>query len=116
MLYLFLGYLVAQSFSAINTIVTHDIPLLTILFSVIVFIIWSFAPVIGYAIAKMMGAKGHSNKYVLLVTGAAISLIEHSLFYFDLLTYKDYIVGMLITSAMFFVVAYAPFKMKLTES
>ncbi|GAA3928034.1 hypothetical protein [Litoribacillus peritrichatus] len=113
MLYLYLGFLLGQSYSVIKVIYTANIPFLTIVFSVIVFLIWSFFPVIGYAVAKAIRVKttdteGCQNKYALLALGISISAIESVLYHYELITSIDDYWGMLITALMFSVVALLP--------
>jgi hypothetical protein len=112
MLYLYLGFLLAQSHSVIKVIYTADIPLLTILFSIVVFLIWSLFPVLGYALARLIKAKGYCNRYVLFLLGFSISMIEQVLFQLDILNRKDGYATMLVTTSLFFIVAYLTLNKK----
>lgn len=111
MLYLYLGFILANTYSVVNVIYTSGIPFLTIVFSVIVFLIWSFFPVMGYGLARLIGAKGHSNKYSLIGIGISICLIEKVLYEYGVLANIDgYLVegyvGITATTIMFFIAAF----------
>ena len=80
-----------------------------VIFSIIVFFIWSFIPVSGYFVAKLLKANGYLNNYCLLATGMIIAGIENSLFYFDILTYEQSIIGVLVVFILFFISAYISF-------
>ncbi|MFC3153207.1 hypothetical protein ACFOEK_19365 [Litoribrevibacter euphylliae] len=115
MLYLYLGFLLANTYSVVKVIYTSGIPFLTIVFSVIVFLIWSFFPVMGYGLARLLGAKGHANKYTLLGLGIGICLIEKLLYEQGILANIDgYLVegyvGITVTAIMFFIAAFIPFE------
>jgi len=110
MLYLYLGFLLTQSHSVITVIYNANIPLLTIVFSIVVFLIWSLFPVLGYALGRgvthLLNIKSDCNKYVLFALGCSISLIEQTLFHFEVLSLKNEYSAMLITSALFFSAAF----------
>ncbi|GLQ30859.1 hypothetical protein [Litoribrevibacter albus] len=115
MLYLYLGFLLANTYSVVKVIYTSGIPFLTIVFSVLVFLIWSFFPVVGYGVARLIGAKGHTNKYTLLGIGIGICLIEKLLYEQGILANIDgYLVegyvGITVTTIMFFIAAFIPFE------
>lgn len=110
--YLYLGFLLAQSFSVAQVIYNANIPILTVLFSVIVFLIWSFFPILGYALARAFGKKLVVNKYVLITLGLSISLLEQLLYHLDILTSKDGYLTILLTAAMFFAIAFLPLNRK----
>lgn len=75
-------------------------------FSVIVVFIWSFIPVVGYGLAKLLNAKGKASKYFLFSFGFGVGVIERSLFYFDFLTNKQSDMGIFLVFILFFMVAY----------
>ncbi len=112
MLYLYLGFLIGQSYSVAEVIYTANIPFITIVFSVTVFLIWSFFPVLGYAAAKVMGAKGECNQYTLILLGVTISLVEKTLYHYEILTTINGYLGMLITGIMFFLVGFLSINKK----
>jgi len=93
MLYLYLGFLLAQSHSVIKVIYNANIPPLTIVFSITVFMVWSFIPVLGYPIGKVLAkytrTKSYCNMYVLFGLGCSISFIEQALFYFEIFSKRD---------------------------
>jgi hypothetical protein len=111
--YLYLGFLLGQSFSVAQVIYSANIPLLTIVFSIIVFLIWSFIPVMGFALARLLGAQLKYTKYWLVALGVMISLIEQLLYHYNVITSKDGYVTMLLTATLFFAVAYLPLGQRL---
>lgn len=122
MLYLYLGFLLTQSHSVINVIYAADIPLITVIFSIVVFLIWSLFPVLGYGLAsviryrlikaKLVQEKASLHKYRLFALGCSISLIEQGLFHFDILSRKDGYAAMLVTTGLFFATAFLSHKPK----
>jgi len=108
MLYLYMGFLFAQSFSVAQVIYNANIPPLTIVFSIIVFLAWSFLPVLGYGAARLFGAKLECNKYLLIFLGVCISIIEKVLFHFEVLTTMDGYMTTLVTASLFFATAFLP--------
>jgi hypothetical protein len=72
MLYLYLGFLFAQSFSVAQVIYNANLSLLTITFSIVVFLAWSFIRPLGYAVARLFRAKLEYNKYCLFFLGVTI--------------------------------------------
>jgi hypothetical protein len=108
MLYLYFGFLFAQSFSVAQVIYNANIPLLTIVFSIIVFLIWSFFPLLGYGVARTFGARLECSKYLLVFIGICISVVEQLLFHFEVLTTIDGYYTMLVTASLFFAAAFLP--------
>ena len=108
MLYLYLGFIFAQSFSVVNVIYNANIPPMTIVFSIIVFLVWSLLPFLGYGLAKLLGAKLECSKLLLVLLGISVSCIEQLLFHFDLLTTMDGYLTTLVTASLFFVTAFLP--------
>lgn len=108
MLYLYFGFVFAQSFSVAEVIYNANIPPLTIVFSIIVFLVWSLLPFLGYGLARLLGAKPQSNKLLLIGLGISISIIEQLLFHFDLLTTGDGYLTTLVTASLFFISAFLP--------
>jgi len=116
MLYLYLGYVITQFYAIADVFSSNNIAPSAMFFSLVVFVIWSFIPVLGYTLAKSLGALGHSNKFVLLIAGVTIALIENGFTYFNLLTDKQYDIGTAIVFILFFLFAYLPIKeQKLTK-
>ena len=110
MLYLFLGYVITQFYAIAEVFSRTDIAPSAMFFALIVFIIWSFLPVLGYALAKNFGALGHSNHTVLILAGVIIALLENGLSYFNFLSDKQHDIGTAIVFTLFFAFAYLPFK------
>ena len=108
MLYLYLGYVVIQFYAIFNVFTKNTVAPSAVFFSLIVFVIWSFVPIIGYAIAKAFGACGQSNKTILVVAGMVIALIENSFTYFNLIEEQQYNIVTIIVFILFFIVAYLP--------
>jgi hypothetical protein len=82
------------------------VPVSAMIFSVVVVLIWSFIPFIGYLLGKLVKASSYVNKYVLFAFGVSVGLIENSLFYFNFLTTEQSSIGMLLVFIMFFFIAY----------
>jgi hypothetical protein len=108
MLYLYLGFIFAQSFSVADVIYNANIPPMTIVFSIIVFLVWSLLPFLGYGLAKLLGAQLKCSKLLLIILGVCISIIEQLLFHFDLLTTMDGYLTTLVTAALFFIITFIP--------
>lgn len=108
MLYLYLGYVVIQFYAIFNVFTKNTVAPSAIFFSLVVFVIWSFIPIIGYAIAKSFGACGQSNKIILVVSGMIIALVENGLTYFNLIEEQQYNIATIIVFTLFFIVAYLP--------
>ncbi len=117
MLYLYLGYVVTQFYSIIDVFLKNSVAPSAIFFSLVVFVIWSFIPVLGYPLAKAIGAKGYADKIPLVFAGIVIALIENGLTYFSLISDKQYNIGTAIVFLLFFMLAYLPInKAKLVAS
>ncbi|PKG85206.1 hypothetical protein CXF85_06305 [Colwellia sp. 75C3] len=116
MLYLYLGYVVIQLYAIVGVFSKNTLAASALFFSLVVFVIWSFIPILGYALAKAIGAHGHSNKLTLFFSAIIIALIENGLTYFNLLSDKQYNIGTTIVFLLFFLVAYIPLaKQKITR-
>ncbi|WOH39105.1 hypothetical protein RI844_07735 [Thalassotalea fonticola] len=83
-----------------------NISILAMFFSVVVFLLWSFVPVLGYLLAKLLKANGTLNKYFLFAFGAGAGLIENGLYYFDILTYDENFLVTFSMCMLFFICAY----------
>jgi hypothetical protein len=108
MLYLYLGYVVTQLYAIADVFTKNTVAPSAIFFSLVVFAVWSFIPVLGYFFAKMLGAPGHKSKMVLLVMGITIALIENGFTYFNILTDKQFNIGTALVLLLFFLIAYLP--------
>lgn len=109
-LYLYMGYALVKLYSVITVLSQQHLALSALIFSIVIFLIWSFIPVLGYLLAKLIGAKGKSSAAVLLIMGIGVGLLENALFYFDFLTpYQGYM-GTLIVMGVFFITAYFSFQ------
>jgi membrane protease YdiL (CAAX protease family) len=104
--YLYFGYLLVQTCALLMKIIQSNIAMPAIFLSIIVVLIWSFIPFVGYWLARLLNAKGQASKYVLLSFGIGIGFIEQGLFYFDLLANKQNMIGTFIVFILFFMVAY----------
>jgi len=109
-LYLYLGYSLVKFYSVANVLSQQSLAFSALLFSIVVFFIWSFIPVLGYLFAKLIGAKGQSSAITLLVIGIGAGLLENALFYFKLLTPYQGDMGTLIVMGLFFITAYFSLK------
>jgi len=109
-LYLYLGYFLVKLYSVVGVLSQEKIALSALIFSIIVFFIWSFIPVLAYLFAKLIGAKGRSSAKVLFIIGASTALVENALFYFNILTPYQGDQGMLIVMCVFFITPYFSLK------
>lgn len=110
MLYLYLGYILAQSYAVVEKLVVSNITPLAMFFSVVVFFIWSTFPVAGYAVAKAFSAKGQLTHKTLLIAGLSLGLLENILFHFNILSYGQETQGTLIVFCLSFALAYLTFN------
>ena len=106
MLYLYLGYVLAHSYAVIEKLVTESISPVAMFFSVVVFIIWSTFPVVGYLLAKAFKAKGNLNNKALLASGFALGFVENILFHFNILPYGWESAGTFIVFGLSFGLAF----------
>jgi hypothetical protein len=109
-LYLYLGYFLVKFYSVFEVLSQENIALSALIFSIVVFFVWSFIPVLAYLFAKLIGAKGRSSAMVLFVIGASAALLENALFYFNVLTPYQGDRGTLIVMGIFFITAYFSLK------
>jgi hypothetical protein len=110
-LYLYLGYALVKLYSVASVLLQQSLALSALIFSIVVFLIWSFIPVLGYLLAKLIGAKGQSSAKVLLIIGFGAGLLENGLFHFNLLTPYQGDMGTLLVMGLFFITAYFSLKM-----
>jgi len=108
MLYLYLGYVVTQFYAIVDVFTRNTVAPSAIFFSLIVFVIWSFIPVLGYLLAKTIGAKGYASTLNLFLGGIVIALLENGLTYFNLLSQQQYNIATAIVFFLFFLLAYVP--------
>lgn len=106
MLYLFFGYFLSQFIPLIERLYTSDISLSALFFSLIVFVLWTGIPMLGYLLALYFRANGNLNKYVLIASGAITGSIENALFYFDVLAYEQNWFATFTVSSVFFIIAF----------
>lgn len=109
-IYLYFGYSLVKLYSVINVLSQQSIALSSLIYSLVIFAVWSFIPVLGYLFAKLIGAKGHSNAKMLFVVGAAVGLLESTLLYFDAFAEFRGDVSTLIVMGIFFMTAYFSLK------
>lgn len=106
MLYLYLGYIFAQSYAVTQKLLSASISPLAMFFSIVVFIIWSTFPVAGYLLAKVFRAKGNLNNKTLLASGFALGFVENILFHFNILPYGWESAGTFIVFGLSFGLAF----------
>lgn len=109
-LYLYLGYFLVKSYSVVNVLSQEEVALSALIFSIVVFFIWSFIPVLGYLIARLIGAKGYSSAKMLFIVGAGVGLFENALFHFHVLTPYQGDIGTFMVMGLFFITAYFSLK------
>jgi hypothetical protein len=105
-MHLYFGYLLVQVCLLAVQISKSNMSVSALFFSVIVVLFWSFIPVVGYLLAKLLKANGKVSKYFLLTLGVAIALIEKSLFYFEILTKNQVLIGTFVAFVLCFIVTY----------
>ncbi len=105
-LYLYLGYFLVKIYSVVGVLSQQKVTMSALFFSIAVFFVWSFIPVLAYLLAKLIGAKGRSSARVLIVIGASAALLENALFYYNVLTPYQGDRGTLIVMGIFFITAY----------
>lgn len=105
-LYLYMGYALVKLYSVTNTLLNQSLSLPALIFSIVVFLVWSFIPVLGYLLAKLIGAKGQSSAKVLIIIGIGAGLLENGLFYFHIITPYQGDIGTIIVMGIFFITAY----------
>lgn len=111
MLYLYLGYLLGQSYTAVQVMYHAQISFMALIFSIIVFLIWTFFPVLPYGAAKLMGARNKHNGFLLFAVGVSVSLLEKLLAYSGLLDTQEAYPAMAMAGVCFFLFAWiAPFR------
>ena len=106
MLYLYLGYIFAQSYAVTEKLVTESISPIAMFFSIVVFIIWSTFPVAGYLLGRAFKAKGNLNNKALLASGFALGFVENILFHFNILPYGWESAGTFIVFGLSFGLAF----------
>ena len=106
MLYLYLGYVLAQLYAVIEKLLTESISPVAMFFSIVVFIIWSTFPVAGYLLAKAFKAKGNLSNKALLASGFALGFVENILFHFNILPYGWESAGTFIVFGLSFGLAF----------
>ena len=107
---LYLGYLLIQAYPLIDKFFQPNMATSAIIFSIIVFFLWSFIPVSGYFVAKLLPnkirGKGYLNRFGLFSAGALIALLENGLFHFNVLHYEQGLLNTFIFFTLFFVLSY----------
>ncbi len=106
MWYLYLGYILAQSYAVVEKLIVSNITPLAMFFSVLVFFIWSTFPVAGYLLAKICRAPANLNSKMLLACGFVLGFVENILFHFNVLTYGQETLGTFIVFCLSFLLAY----------
>jgi len=108
MLALYFGYLLVQTYGVIDVFFKNTIAPSAAFFSIIVLIIWSFIPLLGYFLAKVFGAKGIASQPLLFLLGIGIALFENCWFYFDWFVKGEDLFATAIVFILFFCLAYLP--------
>lgn len=115
MLPLYYGYLVFQLYLVVGLFYKVSISASAVFFSVIVFIIWTFLPVLGYGLAKLMKAKGQASHKALFFIGLSIGLLEQSWFYFNITIRDQSNISTLLVFMLFFISAFITIPAKKTH-
>lgn len=109
-IYLYFGYSLVKLYSVINVLSQQSIALSSVIYSLVIFVIWSFIPILGYLFAKLIGAKGHSSEKMLFIVGAMVGLLESTLLYFEAFSGSRGSISTLIVMGVFFITAYFSLK------
>ncbi len=115
MLPLYYGYLVFQLYLVFGIFFKVSISASAVFFSVIVFFIWTFMPILGFALAKLLGAKGENNPKILFAIGLIIGLVEQAWFYFNISIRDQSNISTFIVFLLFFAVGFISFSDKKTH-
>lgn len=107
---LYLGYFLVKFYSVINIFSQQSMPLSSLIFSIVVFVIWTFIPVLGYLFAKLIGAKGKSSARILFIVGAVLGLFENVLFNFEFFMPYQGDVSIIMVMVLFFITAFISLK------
>jgi len=110
MLNLYFGYVFIQFFPVVNKIYHENISASAVLFSIVVFLIWSFIPIIGFLLSKLFRSPPKPPSVYFISYGALVALIEISLFYFNILNNEQYVIGLGISFTLFFIITFIPVK------
>ena len=108
MLHLYIGYLFIQLFAIVELFSKASISMVAVFFSLIVFIIWSSLPILGYLLAKYCGAKEAGSRFKLTLLGSLIALIENGLFYVEVLSKEKTGLAIVVVFVLFFLSAFIP--------
>lgn len=106
LMYLYFGYLLVQLCLLLVQIFQTNMSISALFFLVVVILFWSFIPVVGYLLAKLLKAKGKVDNYILFAFGFTIALIEKSLFYFEFLIKEQIVIGTFVAFILCFIVAF----------
>lgn len=109
-IYLYFGYSLVKLYSVITVLSQQSIAFSSLIYSLVIFAVWSFIPVLGYLLAKLIGAKGHSSAKMLFIVGTVVGLLESTLLYFDAFSEYRGDVSTLIVMGIFFMTAYFSLK------
>lgn len=108
MFYLSIGYIVVQFYAVINLLLKETISPYAMLFSIVVLIIYSFLPIIGYLLGRSLFSRMLALRrlatFELIGLGFSIGLIEKLLFFANILHYKQTYIAITLTSFLFFIV------------
>ncbi|RHW76935.1 hypothetical protein D1094_07600 [Colwellia sp. RSH04] len=110
MLPLYCGYLIFQLSLVFGLFYKVNISASAVFFSIIVFIVWTFIPTLGYTVAKWFLHKkpdyvAPSTK-VLFFTGLIIGFIEQAWFYFNISIREQSNLSTFIVFILFFLAAF----------
>jgi len=112
MLYLYLGYLITKLHSFYEVLSGVNFVWSIYIFSFVVFLAFSFFPVLGYSLAKLVGAYGTSNRLVLIASGLTVGLMEMALVDFNIIAFGDGFMSELAAFFFMFIAAFIPFYLK----
>jgi len=110
MLPLYCGYLIFQLSLVLGLFYKVNISASAVFFSVIVFIVWTFIPTLGYTVAKWFLHKKPNyiepSTKVLFLTGLIIGFAEQAWFYFNISIREQSNLSTFIVFILFFLAAF----------
>lgn len=112
MLPLYYGYLIFQLYLVFGLFFKVSISASAVFFSVMVFIIWTFLPITGYLLARLLGGKSDNSPKVLFAIGLVIGLVEQAWFYFNVSIRDQSNLSTFIVFLLFFAVGFVSFSNK----
>ncbi len=110
MLYLYAGFVFIKTCLAIYILSNVSVATSALFFSMIVLFIWSFFPIIPYALGRVFNTKPMLEPKLLVILGLLIAIIEKGLFHFEILKAEQGTIGLVFSALSFFVIGLFSFS------